>query len=93
MRVCPVNLEACCDDICHGAGCIQSAGEDMVEICQHCHAPMLEGLCECDDEFEATTTNHTPCPPGGLAWLGVPATRPQWYWTRRVVRGFFLEGI
>lgn len=50
MRVCPVDLKPCCDDICHGAGCVQSEGEDMIEICQFCHKPIIEDECDCERE-------------------------------------------
>lgn len=50
MKACPVDMEPCCDDICHGAGCIKSCGEDMIEICHLCNEPKDEYGCECDDD-------------------------------------------
>ena len=50
MQVCPIDLKPCCDDICHGAGCVRSEGEDMIEICHVCHEPIEEGCCNCDND-------------------------------------------
>jgi len=59
MRVCPIDFEPCCDDICHGAGCIRSEGEEMVEICRFCHEPILEDYgCECDGDDDYITHNE-----------------------------------
>lgn len=61
--MCPVDLKPCCDDICHGAGCLNSEGEDMIELCHECHEPLEDCVCEpdYDDEDiydEDQPTNH-----------------------------------
>jgi hypothetical protein len=49
MKLCPSDLKPCCDDLCHGGGCLQEGGEPMVEVCQHCGQPIIEDEgCECD---------------------------------------------
>lgn len=49
MKVCPSDLKACCDDLCHGGGCLKSGGEPMLEICHRCGQPEFEDDgCECD---------------------------------------------
>ena len=57
MKVCPVDLKPCCDDICHGAGCLNSEGEDMIELCHTCGKPIIyeffDDCCECyADDFD-----------------------------------------
>lgn len=52
MRVCPVDMKPCIDDLCRGSGCLLGGG-DMWEVCDFCHQPFsLEAGIECD------------CPPG-----------------------------
>lgn len=55
MSICPKDGTYCCDDICHGAGCIQMDGYQMLEKCDICggiiDAEIPEcGTCRCDDE-------------------------------------------
>jgi len=46
-----MDYEPCCDDICHGAGCIRAGGEEMIEICQRCNEPIEEDAgCVCDED-------------------------------------------
>ena len=35
-RVCPVDYKSCPDDMCHGAGCVRSSGEEMIDLCDFC---------------------------------------------------------
>jgi hypothetical protein len=60
MRVCPVDLRPCVDDICHNSACLRSDGcEEMIEICPFCHEPIIGGDCDCepdDDEYEEERT-------------------------------------
>ena len=37
-QVCPFDGKGCCDDLCHGSGCMRSGGEEMVPVCDECHA-------------------------------------------------------
>lgn len=63
MKACPIDLNPCCDDICHGSGCLNSEGEDMVELCHVCHKPINYELayecCECEDEIDAENSDDT----------------------------------
>lgn len=49
MKVCPIDLEPCCDDICHGAGCVQ-CDEPMLEECHLCGEIIEEGECGCEPD-------------------------------------------
>lgn len=54
--ICPKTLKGCCDDLCHGGGCLESDGEPMMSPCIGCGQPISDefmDLCTCDpDEFE-----------------------------------------
>jgi hypothetical protein len=51
MRVCPIDFKPCCDDICHGGGCLRTQGsEEMIEVCQFCHIPIVDRECGCDPD-------------------------------------------
>ena len=55
MSICPKDGSACCDDLCHGGGCLQMNGYPMIEICQFCGGEIDEampecGTCTCDDD-------------------------------------------
>lgn len=53
MRVCPVDYSCCPDDICHGAGCMQAQGEEMIELCDSCGEEIYGWLCpNCEGEDE-----------------------------------------
>lgn len=47
--LCPADLKPCCDDLCHGGGCLKTGGE-MIPTCAKCHGPMM------DDDGEADTS-------------------------------------
>lgn len=52
---CPKDGSACCDDLCHGAGCIQMDGYAMLAECDVCGGLVDEeipdcGTCTCDDD-------------------------------------------
>lgn len=53
MSLCPKTLQPCCDDICHGSGCLEMGGASMVEKCVHCGAFYQDHEeCDCDDQEE-----------------------------------------
>lgn len=50
--ICPKDGTACCDDLCHGGGCIQMDGYPMLERCDRCGRIIDEDLlddCSCDE--------------------------------------------
>lgn len=52
---CPADGCACCDDLCHGAGCLKMGGYPMLAICDVCGGEIDEaipecGTCTCDDD-------------------------------------------
>lgn len=51
MSLCPKTLQPCCDDICHGSGCLEMNGSAMVQKCEHCGHFFSEGYggCDCKD--------------------------------------------
>ena len=57
MRVCPVDMQGCCDDICRGAGCVMADGEPMIEICEICKREVGED-CICFDECAEDPKNE-----------------------------------
>ena len=38
--LCPKTLTGCCDDLCHGSGCLMIGGE-MIPTCGKCGGPMM----------------------------------------------------
>lgn len=53
--LCPKDNKPCCDDMCHGAGCIEMGGYAMLSVCERCGGTIDEeipecGTCTCDDE-------------------------------------------
>lgn len=58
MRVCPKDLRPCCDDLCHGAGCMDAEGEEMVEICEVCGVPEQDCNCHDFDDDESRGTGR-----------------------------------
>ncbi len=57
MSLCPADGRPCCDDLCHGGGCLQMGGYQMLERCQFCNGTIDTELPECstctcgDDEY------------------------------------------
>ena len=52
--ICPKTHTPCCDDLCHGSGCLMMDGYPMLEICYFCTGTIDEGdldcgTCTCDD--------------------------------------------
>ena len=63
MRVCPIDFKSCCDDICHGGGCLRTGGsEEMLEVCQLCHKPIVNRECDCEWDFEDDEDHCYPAP-------------------------------
>jgi len=53
--LCPKTGQPCCDDLCHGSGCLQMDGYPMLAVCDRCGGTIDEGnpecsTCFCDDE-------------------------------------------
>jgi hypothetical protein len=38
--LCPKTLKPCCDDLCHGSGCL-ATGSEMIPTCSQCGGPMM----------------------------------------------------
>lgn len=52
--LCPQDGRPCCDDLCHGGGCIALDGYPMLETCQFCGGTVDTAIpecstCSCDD--------------------------------------------
>lgn len=66
--LCPKTLKPCCDDICHGSGCL-ATGSEMIPTCGKCGGPMMTDdgepdysglICEkcagpCDEDYDYRT--------------------------------------
>lgn len=55
MSICPKDGKACCDDLCHGSGCLQMGGYPMLRVCDICKGLMDDEIddcstCTCGDE-------------------------------------------
>ena len=55
MSLCPKDGKPCCDDLCHGSGCLRMDGYPMLEVCDHCNGIIDEempdcGTCTCCDD-------------------------------------------
>lgn len=55
MSICPADMKACCDDLCHGGGCLVMEGYPMLERCDVCGGTVDDGdldigTCTCGDE-------------------------------------------
>jgi hypothetical protein len=54
MRLCPLDLRPCIDDICWNSGCLRDNGEAMVERCPGCQGLISvdgsQNNCECDED-------------------------------------------
>ena len=59
MSKCPFDGSACCDDLCHGSGCMQMEGYPMIQRCDFCGGDIDEEIPDCstctcgedDDDF------------------------------------------
>ncbi len=77
MSICPKDGSACCDDLCHGAGCLQMDGYQMLDICHVCKGTIdheIEdcGTCTCDDDFYCDDySNEREESPGASSTTGV----------------------
>lgn len=45
--ICPADGSACCDDLCHGAGCMQMDGYPMLSVCDVCGGLIDDTIPEC----------------------------------------------
>ena len=55
--LCPKDYTACCDDLCHGSGCMQMNGYAMLLVCDVCKGVIDEEIpdcstCTCDGDVE-----------------------------------------
>lgn len=55
MAICPKDGSACPDDLCHGSGCVQMGGYEMLQVCDFCGGTIDNeipdfGTCSCDDD-------------------------------------------
>lgn len=55
--LCPKTNKPCCDDLCHGSGCLEMDGYPMLKICDRCGGTIDEeihdcGTCSCDDDYD-----------------------------------------
>lgn len=49
--LCPKDLKPCMDDICRGAGCLET-GEDLLERCPQCKQVYDYEGCDCESWVE-----------------------------------------
>jgi len=54
VMVCPSDGRPCCDDLCHGGGCVLMDGYAMLQRCQVCGGTIDPGIpdcstCTCED--------------------------------------------
>lgn len=45
--ICPSTMQPCCDDLCHGAGCLAMNGYPMLEECAFCGGTIDESIPDC----------------------------------------------
>lgn len=45
--ICPKDGSPCCDDLCHGSGCLQMEGYPMLAECDLCGGLVDEEMPEC----------------------------------------------
>lgn len=69
--ICPKDGSACCDDLCHGAGCLQMDGYPMLSRCDVCGGLIDEeipdcGTCTCDWEED---DHWDYCPDCNQDWV------------------------
>lgn len=53
--LCPKDYKPCCDDLCHGGGCLQMEGYQMLAQCSVCGGIQDSEIpecstCTCEDE-------------------------------------------
>lgn len=57
--ICPKTMKDCCDDLCHGSGCLEMEGYPMLSVCDGCGGLIddeadIYTTCECDaDDIDA----------------------------------------
>lgn len=55
--LCPATGKGCCDDLCHGGGCLSMDGYPMLSECNICGGTIDEAIPDCstctcyDDEY------------------------------------------
>jgi hypothetical protein len=47
IMLCPSNGKPCCDDLCHGGGCMMMDGYQMLERCPFCKGIIDSEMPEC----------------------------------------------
>ena len=47
MSLCPHDNKPCCDDLCHGGGCMKMDGYPMLQVCDFCKGIIDDGIPEC----------------------------------------------
>jgi len=55
--LCPKDYKPCCDDLCHGGGCLRMNGYEMLVVCDVCKGIIDEeipecGTCKCGEDYE-----------------------------------------
>ena len=55
--LCPKDGTPCCDDLCHGSGCLAMGGYEMLSVCDFCGGTIdIEvpdcSTCKCEDEYD-----------------------------------------
>ena len=45
--LCPKDSKPCCDDLCHGGGCLEMDGYPMLATCSFCGGTIDEAMPEC----------------------------------------------
>ncbi len=64
MSLCPKDYKPCCDDLCHGFGCLRMDGYPMLETCDVCGGWIDEELdvrtctCEPSDDYSDDCYDH-----------------------------------
>lgn len=63
--VCPKDYKPCCDDLCHGSGCLRDNGYPMLQECDVCHGIIDEGqpdcgTCACGSDYDYDDETETP---------------------------------
>lgn len=53
--LCPKDMKPCCDDLCHGGGCLEMEGYPMLGVCDFCGGVIDDEIpdcstCTCGDE-------------------------------------------
>lgn len=45
--LCPKDYKPCCDDLCHGGGCLRMGGYAMLQECDVCKGIIDEEIPDC----------------------------------------------